>query len=1267
MEKTTPKINYRNYRDLCEKLDKSIKSKDEKNIAISGIIGSGKSSLVATYKAAFNNKHGIKLIKSISKEDLNNDDKCEILNNKLENLKRKDVMPSLTISLANFNITNKSIKRNKNTEHIETENENNNQTDNKADTNNETKSKEEIDTSKEKTNILKKEIENDFDELNNFRYCEIINENTVNNKNNANNKSTLVEREIEKSLLQQFVFGVKQSKISDSKISRVVNKQAIRISAIVFFILTLCFGAIFSINHSSIFWEFNKPIEIVFGSLGISTFITTLSLLAFLIKIKTIKYDKIEIAAEDNNSLDENLLNKFIDEIVYIFKQSDYRIVFFEDLDRLPDLSIFNKLREINYILNNNPDINHKITFVYCVSDDIISDYEQRAKFFDNIITIKPYVTIENLKTTISEILTEANNNNIDDRISEYATDMSKFMVDARLSKYIKNDFNDLKNKYNKFKNEITVEELIKIYTLAIYKNLYYFDYNKISKNQACLCKSFDLIRILKKEKTNEIEKHIEKIENKITSANDSILINTDYMFTILISGLCDSINTSTNYNYNKRCVDISNLNNSNINNFDVILYRNKHVEIDKIKQTFKQQFHISLDDYINKISINNEDQLNELRLEIETKKIEIKDLNTLSVSQYISKYGCKEINNEFIYLCLKKGYIEGDYKKYLFGVDDSYLDESDEAFVEFVNHGQNNSPIQDDYLYPITENAVDVVIKSIYIERFNSENILNINLYNYIKKNRNKFEEQYQKYISLIKSNNNKVLNFFKEYLKTQDITNIIDLIKINYDSKKLLKALLLVKNTISDEKFISIANYLLNGLELNNLNNEIKEDYINFCNSTTNWKGITINNLNNIEKTGLIFLNIAGFNEESLKLIINNNLYDINYNNLLLISRHLGIENENKILETLIIKNNNIREFVINNFSEVINVLQNQEASSDIAEIVLKNIALSNDNKILFIEQVKFSYKCFSEMDLDLLNKIIEFDKLEYDIKSIYNAYKINANIDIGKYFQKDNLDKINFDYLKEISQDEQFENFKINVINPILVLSTNNIDIANRFEIDDLDLNNMNFSETSDVAILRLINNKIIKLNIENLNKLQSCPKSYMKLVENNFEGFLELTENANFDISPRMVTYLVCKSNLDKLRLFLINNYYTKIDFNQNIENENSFNIIIKFMLTTDKLNNQIIQRLFEFNITDDLVKEDLLNIINNNKNNLDKHEKFELVKKLDTKFFENFIVNYEFPKKQPHIIDICIKWLKSNKIIKLENNGLNYVVAEININ
>lgn len=58
----------------------------------------------------------------------------------------------------------------------------------------------------------------------------------------------------------------------------------------------------------------------------------------------------IDLDIKDKNSL----LNKYLDEVLYFFEATPYKVVVFEDLDRFENAEIFIKLRELNSLLNNS-------------------------------------------------------------------------------------------------------------------------------------------------------------------------------------------------------------------------------------------------------------------------------------------------------------------------------------------------------------------------------------------------------------------------------------------------------------------------------------------------------------------------------------------------------------------------------------------------------------------------------------------------------------------------------------------------------------------------------------------------------------------------------------------------------------------------------------------------------------------------------------------------------------------------------------------------
>ena len=76
----------------------------------------------------------------------------------------------------------------------------------------------------------------------------------------------------------------------------------------------------------------------------------TYRLVLFRFKVNEVKLPT-ETVVKNSETAAETVFNKNMDEIVYFFEETKYRIVFFEDLDRLEDPSIFIHLREFEYII----------------------------------------------------------------------------------------------------------------------------------------------------------------------------------------------------------------------------------------------------------------------------------------------------------------------------------------------------------------------------------------------------------------------------------------------------------------------------------------------------------------------------------------------------------------------------------------------------------------------------------------------------------------------------------------------------------------------------------------------------------------------------------------------------------------------------------------------------------------------------------------------------------------------------------------------------
>lgn len=207
------------------------------------------------------------------------------------------------------------------------------------------------------------------------------------------------------------------------------------------------------------------------------------------IKIKETKIPGVETTIEAKDEKTSSVFDKHLDEIVYFFEETKYKVVFFEDLDRLEDPSIFVRLRELNTILNNYDVIKHRIVFVYAVKDDIFTE-EDRTKFFDFIIPVIPVINSTNSGEILLHLLEQSKKKGLEHRISQnFIDDVSPYIADMRI----------LLNSYNEFivyKNTLQTQQGLELsdemmMAIIIFKNLYPSDFADIQKESGLIKQAF--------------------------------------------------------------------------------------------------------------------------------------------------------------------------------------------------------------------------------------------------------------------------------------------------------------------------------------------------------------------------------------------------------------------------------------------------------------------------------------------------------------------------------------------------------------------------------------------------------------------------------------------------------------------------------------------------------------------------------------------------------------------------------------------------------
>lgn len=252
----------------------------------------------------------------------------------------------------------------------------------------------------------------------------------------------------------------------------------------------------------------------------------------------SIQGNEVEIFEND----DDSFFDKHLNEVLYLFQNTKADAIVFEDMDRYNSNQIFEKLREINYLLNNSANsINNKakkklkisqleikiknklfkkksdnnyktFRFFYLLRDDIFNS-KDRTKFFDFIIPIVPVIDGANSYDKFIEYFKAGGILNSFD--NSFLQELSIYIDDMRLLKNIYNE-------YLIYHDRIQLTELScnKLLAMITYKNLFPRDFSELQ-----LGKGFVFCLFINKE--NFIKAEVAKIEKRIGEIK-CLLVNAD-------------------------------------------------------------------------------------------------------------------------------------------------------------------------------------------------------------------------------------------------------------------------------------------------------------------------------------------------------------------------------------------------------------------------------------------------------------------------------------------------------------------------------------------------------------------------------------------------------------------------------------------------------------------------------------------------------------------------------------------------------------------
>lgn len=379
-----------------------------------------------------------------------------------------------------------------------------------------------------------------------FKYNEKSTENGKGSDDKKNIDNITNSNVLEKKIVNQLINLVDYKKINQT--SFYVKRKITYIESIAFsFLSILSFICLVIISKNFINF-FKIPLIS-----GIVTIILTFSVLVFLISkvyvlIKSgykFKFSKLELDVNKNDENVKSYFDVYLTEIIYVIENSGLNLIIFEDIDRFEITSIFERLHEVNGIVNRklkkDSNKNKCVKFLY-VLEDIFNSDEDKHKFFDFIIPT-PNIVNKSNSYNIFYKLFEASNLKKPDY--NFLKEVSKYFTDVRVIKGIYNEFliyydMVVKEIYNGDEKNVDVN---KIFAIVVYKHILPKDFDLLQRNEGVLhyllfeAKNTKIIEeILGTE--NEIEINIENKKGIIDYFKFLILMDDVYILNELASSL---------------------------------------------------------------------------------------------------------------------------------------------------------------------------------------------------------------------------------------------------------------------------------------------------------------------------------------------------------------------------------------------------------------------------------------------------------------------------------------------------------------------------------------------------------------------------------------------------------------------------------------------------------------------------------------------------------------------------------------------------------
>ena len=823
---------------------------------------------------------------------------------------------------------------------------------------------------------------------------------------------------------------------------------------------------------------------------------------------------------------DDSYFDKYLNEVLYLFENSDADVIVFEDIDRFNANKIFERLHEVNTLANIQlQKENLKVLrFFYLLRDDIFNS-KDRAKFFDFIVPIVPVVDSSN---SYDQFISHLKKGKILDWFDDsFLQGLSLYIDDMRLLKNIYNEFIIYYNRLN-----TTELDCNKMLAIISYKNLFPQDFADLQLNRGFIYELFNKKNTLVKSKITEIEELISNNLNKISSVQNECLKSIDELDIVFAHKYLSSYRWE-----NLQGNDLSNFVSSTLRGNDLIEYESR-------KQSLKDKLSGHIDE-INQELADLEKEKNEInnrklhqlitRDNIDTifaitskNEIgEITDFNEIKSSEYF----------DLLKYLIRNGYIDETYADYMTYFYENSLNRIDKTFLRSISDKKSK-----EYTYQLI-NPKQIISKLKLID-FEQEEVLNFDLLTYLLKN--SLNDFICRLIEQLKSKKN--FKFIGSYFDmTTELPTYVQHLNI-YWPEMFITAL--DEQSLTEEQICKYSVYTLYYSDDNVVERVNKDNCLsNYISNSHDYLAIDNPKIDKLihgfKQINVRFVGFdyVGINKDFFYAVYKNSLYEINVENLHLIQREILKEkNEDDLLHknyTLLYSHldSPITNYVNQNINQYFDVVLQYcdgliNDNENVAADVLSNTDITLEHKKLYISALRTIITYIKEVkDITLWPLLLDTGIIKYSECNVLDFFKdLGLTESLISYINRSDIDFANIEYDNEIKENlfdkivicNEIDNSKYKQILESLGFY---YDI---FDIEDIDCDKIDI----------LINSKIIRMSEESLLFIREhYQNKKLHFIQKNIEKYIDIM-NVTLFSQEELLDILNCNNINDKLKIDLL---------------------------------------------------------------------------------------------------------------------------------